>query len=131
MNPVDKILGNQQYKPLMPLKRLKSLKPLRLDKSKNNSSEVCKVCKGTGKQTTTISTWGSDKEEKFESKCIGCEGTGRMTEEQLRHHKAYEDMWCKCKDKSDVKYAPDGTCRCGMSKHHYHCRKCGKITQIG
>ena len=28
-------------------------------------------------------------------------------------------------------YLPDGTCRCGIRKHHYHCEVHGKVIQIG
>jgi len=113
MNPVNKILG----------------KGLRFDVSRNNTP--CKVCKGTGKQTTTITTWGSDKVEKFESNCVWCNGTGQMTEQQLGNYNYDKNMWCKCKDKTDAYYVPDGVCRCGIGKHHYHCNKCKKVTQVG
>ena len=31
----------------------------------------------------------------------------------------------------DVMYVPDNMCSCGIQKHHYHCAKCGKVSQIG
>jgi len=127
-NPVNKILG---YKPI------KSRKLFR-DIGKNNSTVPCKVCKGIGKQRIPVETMGFkdgkmfvEKSSSFESECDVCGGTGQMTPEQVRHQKAYEDMWCKCKNKTDAEYVPDGRCNCGVGKHHYHCRKCGKITQIG
>ena len=40
--------------------------------------------------------------------------------------------WC---DKHDLTaetiYMPDGACSCGIAKHHYHCPKCGKVSQVG
>jgi len=52
----------------------------------------------------------------------------------------YDEMsklaWCEC-DNGEPKigendlFADDGTCNCGMQKHHYHCRTCLGLTQIG
>jgi hypothetical protein len=115
MNPVNKILG----------------KGLRFDVSKNNSVP-CLVCKGSGKQTTTMTTRGSDKVEKFEHNCTWCNGTGQMSSQQQESYSYSKNMWCNCKDSKDSYYVPDGKCaKCRIMKHHYHCRKCGKVTQVG
>lgn len=44
--------------------------------------------------------------------------------------------WCLCKDDgiaglSESVFADDNLCPCGCKKHHYHCRVCGKIAQVG
>lgn len=41
--------------------------------------------------------------------------------------------WCECKspDGSNNVFFDDGVCTCGVSKHHYHCKLCGRLTQIG
>jgi hypothetical protein len=31
----------------------------------------------------------------------------------------------------DWVYMPDGQCKCGVVKHHYHCSHCGGLTQAG
>lgn len=41
-------------------------------------------------------------------------------------------FWCDCVEgPDDVFYAPDGWCKCGERKHHYHCQQCFGIAQIG
>lgn len=39
--------------------------------------------------------------------------------------------WCKCEQSEFHSYPEDGTCTCGMYKHHVHCAKCGSVSQIG
>ena len=40
--------------------------------------------------------------------------------------------WCKCgKDQTFGSYPEDGKCKCGIYKHHVHCGKCNKVSQIG
>jgi Fe2+ or Zn2+ uptake regulation protein len=41
--------------------------------------------------------------------------------------------WCVCSaGKSDTgKFFDDMQCTCGIKRHHYHCNKCGKVTQVG
>jgi len=43
-----------------------------------------------------------------------------------------QELWCRCgyEGGGDI-FKDDGECSCGVRKHHYHCPKCGKITQIG
>ena len=44
--------------------------------------------------------------------------------------------WCDCTDggkfSDDPKFNPEnGQCTCGIHKHHYHCKNCGRVIQIG
>ncbi len=40
--------------------------------------------------------------------------------------------WCRCgKDSRFGSYPEDGECRCGVWKHHVHCGRCGRVSQIG
>lgn len=44
--------------------------------------------------------------------------------------------WCKKPTAHDplmrrVIFTDDGTCPCGIGKHHYHCGHCGGVTQVG
>jgi hypothetical protein len=45
-----------------------------------------------------------------------------------------EQDWCQCGDKSEPgAYCPDGRTRnqhC-VTKHHWHCNVCDKLTQVG
>ena len=40
--------------------------------------------------------------------------------------------WCSCKDGGEFhSYPEDGTCSCGVHKHHVHCAMCGGVMQVG
>jgi hypothetical protein len=43
-------------------------------------------------------------------------------------------MWghkqCCAKENRPI-FKDDGDCYCGIIKHHYHCTKCGFVTQVG
>ena len=41
--------------------------------------------------------------------------------------------WCNCSKSrtGDPVYFDNDKCTCGTSKHHYHCRWCGGIVQVG
>jgi hypothetical protein len=41
--------------------------------------------------------------------------------------------WCICKEDSQsiATFYDDGECDCGCHKHHWHCPKCGRISQVG
>jgi hypothetical protein len=43
-----------------------------------------------------------------------------------------KNEWCTCKEAGDDwQFFDDGMCPCGCNRHHYHCKKCGGITQTG
>jgi Fe2+ or Zn2+ uptake regulation protein len=92
----------------------------------------CTVCNGTGKQTTTVTEFGSNKPpEKWEHDCVICDGTGEMTPAMAKAVEYERNMWCKCTGKTNSRYIPDNTKGAAVTKHHYVCNKCGKVTQIG
>lgn len=62
---------------------------------------------------------------------IGCNGTGQITKEQKSAIDFEKNMWCKCGHENGSHYVPDNSKRGVISKHHYVCNDCGKITQIG
>lgn len=40
--------------------------------------------------------------------------------------------WCECDPSPDQPiFRPDRSCPCGVEKHHYHCRACKGVSQIG
>ncbi len=41
--------------------------------------------------------------------------------------------WCNCKTdmQKQSTFHNNGACSCGVYMHHYHCPKCGGITQVG
>jgi len=52
----------------------------------------------------------------------------RLTPEE---EKEAEAIWCHCDEPEFGNFADDGTCDCGIHKHHYHCAICEKVYQIG
>jgi len=44
-----------------------------------------------------------------------------------------KNEWCNCANglKDTGSFFDDHTCKCGIVKHHYHCNKCGNVTQVG
>lgn len=59
-----------------------------------------------------------------------------FTAEEWKHEqkvrKAMREIYCLCSDGGlNPKLYNDGECSCGIHKHHWHCGRCGKITQIG
>ena len=94
--------------------------------------EQCTICEGSGKQTVTISTFGEpENDTSFESNCIGCDGEGEVTEEQAALIEFEKNMWCKCGNPSeDVDFYDDGE-HPEITKHHYRCKDCKKVVQIG
>jgi hypothetical protein len=114
-------------------------------------------CKGS--KTNTITgvdhlADGTVKEQKpITVPCFWCNGTGRMSDQAADEWNWNATAWCKCHEArktgkvedpritihigtpDDQVFSDDGPCSyrasCRVGKHHYHCRTCGKITQIG
>jgi len=44
-----------------------------------------------------------------------------------------EDYWCECEEPGEMEFWPDEFDDAGerISKHHYTCKRCGKVTQVG
>lgn len=90
----------------------------------------CLRCK-SGKITITMSTYGSSKPDSItELECFHCEGSGKVTLSKHRSQKYANNMWCKCEEEYDADYYKDGE-HDELSKHHWRCTNCQKVTQIG
>ena len=94
----------------------------------------CTVCKGKGKQTIksqnlTVDGW--EALSPVDVPCLWCDGTGEMTPEEEERLRVYSEMWCKCVNPSgDTNFYDDGE-HPEVTKHHYRCADCGKVTQVG
>lgn len=88
----------------------------------------CPSCK-KGKQTITVTDYGSKKMTTVEIDCVECKGKGLITSAQAALIEQRENMWCTCTETYDVTYHEDGNDICG--KHCYTCNNCNKIVQIG
>jgi|WetSurSiteA1Bulk_404760.scaffolds.fasta_scaffold03388_10 hypothetical protein len=99
----------------------------------------CPVCNGAGKQTITFTEVEADektglliakKAPSFQIDCVWCKGKGIVTPKEKKVHTYYKTIWCECLEDHGVKFYDDGE-HPQLSKHHYRCKKCGKVTQIG
>jgi hypothetical protein len=92
-------------------------------------ASCCPKCKGSGMSFTTIQDWGKPEQEISIGKCYDCKGepVDEIHGQRIAdNNAAIEAMWCKCEN-TDSYYVDDTS----SMKHHWRCRKCRKITQIG
>ena len=93
----------------------------------------CVVCDGTGTKGIMVYVYGAPEEEATESQipCIDCNGTGEVNlteKEQLDRFETMASIWCNCGNpSSESEYHPDSA----DMKHHWTCKDCAKILQIG
>lgn len=91
----------------------------------------CPKCKGSKQIEISVSVFGSnDAPTKTKIDCVHCNGTGEVTDIQLEAIEYENNMWCKCEDDHGSKYYDDGE-HPEIHKHHYRCKKCKQVTQIG
>lgn len=91
----------------------------------------CPTCKGTGEVETTVTTFGSDKVEKYSLTCHICHGKKEISKQEWKQIQAEAALWCDCGNPSgDVDFYNDGE-HPNCSKHCYTCKDCGKIVQVG
>ena len=91
----------------------------------------CLVCHGSKINTCTITKFGTDEVKTMKMDCIWCDGTGEMTNEDKESYEYQLNMWCKCGNPSKgSEYYDDGEHH-EITKHHYRCKDCGKVLQIG
>lgn len=101
-----------------------------------NDLITCPSCKGKGTITVTAKMLTEGKwvdQEPVIMTCMRCEGKKVVNKkEQEALNKLQEEFWCKCGGNAlrDSRYYDDGE-HPELSKHHYRCRTCGKVTQIG
>ena len=97
--------------------------------------QVCPNCKGSGKWdcvATIIDKAGPRLAPAVRMNCFTCEGLGKVDPiEQERKKKEADDFWCSCGNPSgEVDSFDDGEGEMCF-KHHYCCRDCGKVYQVG
>lgn len=91
----------------------------------------CPQCKGRSTVALTVTTCGQKGEEKIDLPCPACKGLGSVSLAEKKIYEAQLAMWCRCGNPSgDVDFFDDGE-HPDMYKHHYRCKDCGKITQVG
>ena len=98
----------------------------------------CQQCKGSGKIVVTMNTLGKENSEhKCELSCISCSGQGQFVFSSEKDYSAWvsaeieRKMWCVCEFETQSDYIENNQCKGCIIKHHYHCKRCHLITQIG
>jgi len=117
----------------------------------DTTPEPCACCKGTGKQKTTMTVFGSSKSPTVrEVGCVWCGGRGAATAAQAAEHRYWQECWCECAcevcgargmgalscghgERPEAEYHEDWQTpwKWCCAKHHYHCGRCRKLLQIG
>jgi hypothetical protein len=90
----------------------------------------CPRCEGKGKQSIGISEYGQP-EESFEMTCMTCKGSGEVTAFEAEMFEQEQGMWCGCGNPSnDGDFYEDGEDPV-VGKHHWKCKDCKKVLQVG
>ena len=100
-------------------------------KIKDKKMIECPICKGKGKLHCKSTTYGTDEVVELDIDCYLCDGEKEISEQKYKDYEAEKELWCECEESTFGSYPQDGECSCGIYKHHVHCGKCGKISQIG
>lgn len=91
--------------------------------------KTCPTCEGSKKIQLTIRMNGSETQSS--QTCHVCDGSGEVSDALHREIIAENELWCECGNPSgDVEFYNDGE-HSEVHKHHYRCRDCGKVTQLG
>ena len=93
---------------------------------------VCPQCSGSGKIQYTVHEGIGPNATKTEHEmtCILCKGFKTVSDAVMKVFKYESTMWCECDKETIVTFYDDGE-HPELSKHHYRCKVCDKVTQIG
>ncbi len=91
----------------------------------------CPACKN-GKITVTFHGFPGDGPEPSvtEMDCIRCKGSAKVTKKVLDAINFEKNMWCECEEETESVYYHDGVHH-EIRKHHWRCKSCDKVKQIG
>ena len=89
----------------------------------------CPQCGGRGKIAVDIIEGKELKtRDTWEINCVTCLGKKKVTQAEAEAHKRALASWCQCGNPSgEADYVPDSP----RAKHHWNCRDCGKLYQVG
>ena len=100
------------------------------DKPRRREKRItCPSCSGLGTQFLKV-TGDAPKPGIYLVQCFFCKGARKVTQAQIDALEREQNEWCNCPEPMDVDFYPDGS-REDVTQHHWRCRKCGGITQIG
>jgi len=91
----------------------------------------CPLCEDGKMKYTSVDLFGDKPEEVFYANCSFCGATGVVEPSFVDAYNEQLRMWCECSQPSEnVDFYDDGI-HPDLWKHHYRCKRCGKVTQIG
>ena len=92
----------------------------------------CPVCKASGKVTIQVKSCPpSETDGPCDLTCYFCDGHGKVPAMAIEALEEHRKDWCSCGNSSNnLDYFVDGE-HPKCHKHHYRCKDCGGITQIG
>ena len=91
---------------------------------------ICPRCKGKGRMELGVQEYGKTPTV-VEIKCITCDGGGEITKFQHNLYEQEQGMWCRCGNPSgESVFFEDGEDPV-IGKHHWNCKDCGKVLQVG
>jgi len=90
---------------------------------------ACPQCSGKGKVAVDVIEGKELKvKDTWEINCVTCHGAGQITVAAERQYRRELAGWCQCGNPSqEADYHPDTP----RMKHHWTCRDCGKLYQVG
>lgn len=93
---------------------------------------ACPACHESGKMTVQVSEMMQEgvRRSSLEMKCVTCNGVGKVEPRVVADLERERSMWCDCAAPGDPEYFRDGA-HAEIWKHHWRCRTCGGILQIG
>jgi hypothetical protein len=100
------------------------------DKSKRPIKIIdCPCCYGSGRQFLKVSG-DAPKPGVYLVTCSFCKGAKKINQSEVDALDREQAEWCNCTEQTDVHHYQDGG-HDDITKHHWRCRNCGGITQIG
>jgi len=92
----------------------------------------CPLCEGGQSKFTEVFLFEKDKSDEVSYvDCFLCGATGEVNEDIVASWKDHQKMWCECDPPSEQSYYVREGEHSDISKHHWRCKDCDKVTQIG
>jgi len=91
--------------------------------------KTCPTCNGKKVIHVELNDYNEKTKKLIEMNCIDCQGHGTVSKDQYDNLMKQKHIWCLCFNSSGSTYVEDNV---GIvSKHHWLCNDCHKVTQIG
>jgi len=92
----------------------------------------CPMCTDGQMKFTEVLPFDKGKpDEVHYSDCYFCGATGIVDQTFVDAFNEQKKMWCECGNPSEETDYWDDCEHPDLSKHHWRCRDCGKVVQVG